>query len=127
MFRGPDAYIGLSNLHLTSGTGHSYPFDSRGDGYGRGEGCVALMVKRLDDAIRDGNPIKAIIRNTAVNQDGYTAASLTYPNGAAQERLIRATYERAGLSLSVSFRYPTNSRYTHVFNTWPCVIGHSLR
>lgn len=94
----------MSNLHLISGSGHSYPFDIRGDGYGRGEGCVALMVKRLDDAIRDGNPIKAVVRNTAVNQDGYTPSSITYPNGLAQEKLIRTTYERAGLCTDVSLQ-----------------------
>lgn len=91
----------MSALHLISGTGRSFPFDVRGDGYGRGEGCAVFMVKRLDDAIRDGNPIKAVIRNTAVNQDGHTPASITYPNGAAQEQLIRDTYERVGLSPSV--------------------------
>lgn len=101
----------MSTLHLTSGSGHSYPFDSRGDGYGRGEGCVALMVKRLDDALKDGNPIKAVIRNTGVNQDGYTAASITYPNGAAQEQLIRATYERAGLNPHVSKNLVMNRDY----------------
>lgn len=92
----------MSTLHLISGSGRSYPFDERGDGYGRGEGCVTFMIKRLDDALKDGNPVQAVIRNTAVNQDGHTASSITYPNGLAQEQLIRDTYHRAGLSPSVS-------------------------
>ncbi|ROW10486.1 hypothetical protein VMCG_02039 [Cytospora schulzeri] len=101
---GPDQRIGMSTLHLTSGTGHCYPFDSRGDGYGRGEGCVVLVLKRLDQALRDRDPVHAILRNTAVNQDGYTPASITYPNGAAQEQLIRSAYSRVGLSpLDVSY------------------------
>lgn len=53
---GPDHYIGMSNLHMLSGTGQSYPFDSRGVGYGRGEGIVVLTLKRLDEALRDGDP-----------------------------------------------------------------------
>lgn len=70
----------MSTLHLTSGTGHCYPFDNRGDGYGRGEGCVVLVLKSLDQALRDRDPVRAVLRNTAVNQDGYTPASITYPN-----------------------------------------------
>ncbi|KUI60431.1 Lovastatin diketide synthase LovF [Cytospora mali] len=101
---GPDQRIGMSTLHLTSGAGHCYPFDSRGDGYGRGEGCVVFVLKRLDQALRDRDPVRAILRNTAVNQDGYTPASITYPNGAAQEQLIRNAYARVGLSpLDVSY------------------------
>lgn len=70
----------MSKLHLTSGSGHCYPFDNRGDGYGRGEGCVVLTLKRLDDALRDRDPVRAVLVNTGVNQDGYTPASITYPN-----------------------------------------------
>jgi acyl transferase domain-containing protein/NADPH:quinone reductase-like Zn-dependent oxidoreductase/NAD(P)-dependent dehydrogenase (short-subunit alcohol dehydrogenase family) len=94
---GPDHYIGMSNLHMLSDTGRSYPFDSRGVGYGRGEGLVVLALKRLDDALRDGDPIRTVIRSTAVNQDGHTVNGITYPNGAAQADLIRTAYSRAGL------------------------------
>lgn len=55
-----------------------------------------MVVKRLDDAIRNGDPIRVVIRETAVNQDGKTA-TITSPDGAAQQRLIRECYERAGL------------------------------
>lgn len=94
---GPDQYVGMSNLHMLSDTGRSYPFDRRGVGYGRGEGVVVLALKRLDDALRDGDPIRTVIRATAVNHDGYTASGITYPNGKAQESLIRSAYEKAGL------------------------------
>ncbi|KAI1500661.1 polyketide synthase [Biscogniauxia marginata] len=94
---GPDHHIGMSTVHLISGTGHSYPFDNRGDGYGRGEGFVVLALKRLDDALRDRDPIRSVIRCTAVNQDGYTPASITNPNEIAQEDLVRAAYARVGL------------------------------
>ena len=94
---GPDHFIGLSNLHLLSSTGRCYPFDERGKGYGRGEGVVALVLKRLDDAIRDRDPIRAIVRSSALGQDGYTPQNITYPNGQAQADLARMTYVRAGL------------------------------
>ncbi|KAI0442664.1 polyketide synthase [Xylaria telfairii] len=93
----PEHHIGMSNLHLLSANGHCYPFDICGEGYGRGEGLVVLLLKRLDDAIRDRDPVHAIIRSTAVNQDGYTPAGITYPNGSAQASLIRTAYSRAGL------------------------------
>ncbi|KAL8707717.1 MAG: hypothetical protein Q9220_007297 [cf. Caloplaca sp. 1 TL-2023] len=94
---GPDQAIGLSNLHLLSNTGKCYPFDERGRGYGRGEGVIALVLKRLGDAINDRDPIRAVIRNTAIGQDGYTPQNITYPNGQAQADLARAAYARAGL------------------------------
>ncbi|KAF3769382.1 hypothetical protein M406DRAFT_85893, partial [Cryphonectria parasitica EP155] len=101
---GPDQRIGMSTLHLTSGAGRCFPFDKRGDGYGRGEGGVVLVMKTLDKALRDRDPIRAVIRSTAVNQDGYTPASITYPSATAQEQLIREAYAKAGLSpLDVSY------------------------
>ncbi|KAJ3579991.1 hypothetical protein NPX13_g583 [Xylaria arbuscula] len=93
----PDQHIGMSNMHMISDTGRSYPFDSRGTGYGRGEGFVALVIKPLDDAIRDGDPVRAIIRGTAVNQNGHTAGGITLPNRRAQADLIRKAYSCAGL------------------------------
>ena len=94
---GPDHFIGLSNLHLLSSTGRCYPFDERGKGYGRGEGVVMLVLKCLDDAIRDRDPVRAIVRSTAIGQDGYTPQNITYPNGQAQADLARTAYSRAGL------------------------------
>ncbi|KAK6223440.1 Type I Iterative PKS [Pestalotiopsis sp. IQ-011] len=93
----PDHHIGMSNLHLIGGSGRSFPFDDRGTGYGRGEGFVVLALKRLEDALRDRDPIRAVIRGTAVNQDGYTPSGITYPNGSAQADLIRSAYKRCGL------------------------------
>ncbi|KAI1212191.1 polyketide synthase [Annulohypoxylon truncatum] len=94
---GPDHHIGMSNMHLISGTGRSYPFDIRGEGYGRGEGFVVFALKRLDHALRDRDPVRAIICGTAVNQDGYTPAGITHPNGKAQADLIRTAYAMSGL------------------------------
>ena len=64
-------------------------FDARADGYVRGEGCGVVVLKRLADALADGDRIHAVIRGTAVNQDGRSNG-LTAPNGPAQEAVIRA-------------------------------------
>jgi acyl transferase domain-containing protein len=84
----PDHMIGMSNLHMLNPDGRSYSFDSRGAGYGRGEGIATLVIKRLDDAIKANDPIRAIIRDAALNQDGHTAG-ITLPSGRAQEALER--------------------------------------
>ncbi|KAK3361247.1 hypothetical protein B0T24DRAFT_684913 [Lasiosphaeria ovina] len=94
-----DMFLAMSSMTLISKDGKSYAFDSRANGYGRGEGSATLVLKRLDDALRDGNPIRAVIRETSVNQDGKTE-TITTPSAEAQEALIRACYSRAGLDPS---------------------------
>jgi zearalenone synthase (highly reducing iterative type I polyketide synthase) len=79
--------------------GLSKAFDSRANGYGRGEGIASLVLKPLANAVRDGNTIRAIIRGTGVNQGGRTPG-ITLPNNQAQEELIRSTYARAGLNIA---------------------------
>ena len=79
-----------------SDEGRCYSFDGRGSGYGRGEGVVALIIKPLKDALAAGDPIRAVIRNTAVNQDGKTPG-ITMPSSEAQESLMRSAYADAGL------------------------------
>lgn len=81
---------------MLSDTGRSHPFDSRGSGYGRGEGVTTVLIKRLDDALQAGDPVRAIIRNTAVNHDGKTNG-ITLPNQRSQESLERSIYQGAGL------------------------------
>jgi len=93
----PDPYIGMSNFHMTSSRGRCYPFDVRGEGYGRGEGFVVVVLKRLRDAIRDRDPIRSVILGTAVNQDGHTPEGITHPSRSAQADLIRSVYARLGL------------------------------
>ncbi|KAK0621803.1 hypothetical protein B0T17DRAFT_493633 [Bombardia bombarda] len=95
----PEMFLTMSSLTLISKDGKSYAFDSRANGYGRGEGSATVILKRLDDALRDGDPIRAVIRDSGVNQDGKTE-TITTPSGEAQEALIRACYRRAGLDPS---------------------------
>ena len=71
--------------------GRCYSFDNRGDGYGRGEGAGVVVLKRLADAIRNNDSIRAVICDTAVNFDGRTNG-VTLPNTDAQHQLLRSVY-----------------------------------
>ncbi|TGJ80976.1 hypothetical protein E0Z10_g7787 [Xylaria hypoxylon] len=91
-----DQHMNTAKLGVLSPNSACYTFDARADGYGRAEGAGALYVKRLSDAIKDGNPIRAVIRATAVNTyvvDG----SESICDGMGQERVVRMAYEKAGL------------------------------
>jgi acyl transferase domain-containing protein len=84
---------------MTSRDGKCHTFDESANGYCRGEGCAAVVLKRMDDAIRDGNEIYAVIKGSAVMQDGKSA-SLTAPNGLAQQQLLQAALDDAGIQPS---------------------------
>ncbi|THY39332.1 hypothetical protein D6C98_10048 [Aureobasidium pullulans] len=77
-----DIFVTMSSLHFLSPKGRCFAFDSRAGSYGRGEGSATIIVKRLDDALRNGDPIRAIIRNTGLNQDGKTE-TITAPSALA--------------------------------------------
>ncbi|PYH65910.1 type I polyketide synthase [Aspergillus vadensis CBS 113365] len=79
---------------VLSPSGQCQTFDANADGYGRGEAINAVYLKRLSDALRDGDCVRAVIRSTAVNFDGRTAV-MTNPSGIAQETLIRTAYKQA--------------------------------
>jgi hybrid polyketide synthase / nonribosomal peptide synthetase ACE1 len=91
-------YISESNLSMLSPTSRSRMWDADADGYARGEGVAAVVLKSLTRALADGDNIECIIRETGVGQDGRTQG-ITMPNGIAQAVLIRDTYARAGLDL----------------------------
>jgi acyl transferase domain-containing protein len=95
----PGMTIGMSVQLTLSPDGTSKSFDASANGYARGEGVTALYVKRLDEAIRDGNPVRAIIRSSASNADGKTAG-IAMPNPEAHEAVIRQAYAAAGLNFS---------------------------
>ena len=77
--------------------GKCYAFDSRGMGYARSEGVSTMVLKRLSDALDAGDPIRAIVRNTGINQDGKTSG-IMLPNSQAQEDLMRSIHSEAGLN-----------------------------
>ena len=77
--------------------GKCYAFDSRGLGYGRGEGVATVLLKRLSDALKAGDPIRAIIRGSSINQDGYTNG-IASPSLEAQESLISSLYQSIGIN-----------------------------
>lgn len=95
----PNTMHQLGAMHMLSPEGISHTFDDRCNGYGRGDGIGALIVKRLSDAIRDGDTIRAVIRGTGANADGKTP-SITQPSSVSQAELINQTYEDAGLDKS---------------------------
>ncbi|KAF2139471.1 uncharacterized protein K452DRAFT_232273 [Aplosporella prunicola CBS 121167] len=92
----PDNFKTMGSLGFLSPDGKCFAFDSRGNGYGRGEGVATIVIKRLKDAVAAGDPIRAVIRETVLNQDGKTE-TLTSPSQAAQEALMRECYARAGI------------------------------
>lgn len=93
----PATMITFSHAHMLAPDGRCKTFDAAADGYVRGEGCGVIVVKRLADAIRDGDRIRAVIRGSAINQDG-ASGGLTVPNGVAQQRVIAEACKRAGVA-----------------------------
>lgn len=91
--------LSLNNMKMLSPQGRSFSFDARADGYSRGEGFSVVLVKRMNDAIRDGDMIRAVVRSTGSNQDGHTPG-VTQPSRDLQARLIKETYDKAGLDLN---------------------------
>jgi acyl transferase domain-containing protein len=88
--------IAMTEQGVLAPDGQCKTFDANADGYARGEGVVAIMVKKLSDAVRDRDPIRAIVRSSCVNSDGRTAG-LSLPNSASHEALMRRTHDIAGL------------------------------
>ncbi|HEY9088382.1 MAG TPA: beta-ketoacyl synthase N-terminal-like domain-containing protein, partial [Anaerolineaceae bacterium] len=93
----PDNQISFSRLRMLSSDGRCKTFDAAADGFGDGEGCGVVVLKRLPDALRDGDRILAVIRGSAINQDG-ASSGLTAPNGPSQEVVIRTALANAGIA-----------------------------
>ena len=87
----------MAALGMLSPTGSCNAFDAAANGAIRGEGCGVIVLKRLGEAVADGDRVWGLIRGTAVNQNGATAG-LAVPNGPAQERVIEEALSRAGVS-----------------------------
>ena len=96
MLLNPEGMVYASKLGAMAADGHCKTFDARADGYVRSEGCGIVVLKRLRDALRDGDPVVAVVRGSAVNQDGRSSG-LTAPNGPAQQAVIRSALARTGI------------------------------
>ena len=89
-------WLQLISTRLLSAEGKSFAFDHRANGYGPGEGVCCLILKPLDRALAAGDPIRAVVRNSGVNQDGRTQG-LTMPSSEAQIALAQSVYLSASL------------------------------
>ena len=90
----PEQTISLSKWGLMAPDGRCKTFDARANGFVRSEGCGVVVLKRLADALADGDTVWAVIRGSAVNQDGHSTA-MTAPNGLAQQEVVRRALANA--------------------------------
>jgi acyl transferase domain-containing protein/acyl carrier protein len=93
----PHPLVLTSQVQALSPDGRCKTFDAAANGYGRGEGAAILVLKRLSDAVANGDNILALIRGSAINHDGPTSG-LTVPNGLAQEKLFRQALDNADIT-----------------------------
>ncbi|KAJ5953151.1 Acyl transferase/acyl hydrolase/lysophospholipase [Penicillium verhagenii] len=94
----PEMTIAMSEQAVLSPDGSCKTFSADANGYARGEAISAVYLKPLADAIRDGNPVRAVIRATSTNNDGRGPGGIMMPNDVAHEALIRRAYEVAGIT-----------------------------
>ena len=93
----PDISQFLLEYGMLSPKGQCRAFDAAADGFVRGEGCGVVILRRADLAHQENNPVWALVRGSAINQNGVSAG-LTVPNGMAQQQVIRQALERAGVT-----------------------------
>ena len=93
---GPTTTAAMTQEGILSCEGSCKTFDAAADGFARGEAITAVYIKLLDDALKDRNPIRAVVRNTGTNSDGKSASILS-PNGKSHELLMKKVYQDAGL------------------------------
>ncbi len=94
----PYSFVGFSKASMISAHGHCLPFDARADGYVRAEGGGLFLLKPLDAALRDGNPIQAVLLASGINTDGARKKGLTIPSEAAQAELMGDVLRQSGLA-----------------------------
>jgi myxalamid-type polyketide synthase MxaE and MxaD len=95
----PRSTINMSKMRMMASDGRCKTFDALANGFVRGEGCGVVVLKRLSDALADGDPVLALVRGSAINQDGRSSG-LTAPNVLAQQAVIREALANAGLTPS---------------------------
>lgn len=92
----PYGFVLVSKAGALAPDGRCKAFDATADGYGRGEGCGVVVLKRLSDALADGDRVAAVIHGSAVNHDGRSSG-VSVPNGIAQQEVVRAALADAGV------------------------------
>ncbi|PYI12323.1 putative polyketide synthase [Aspergillus sclerotiicarbonarius CBS 121057] len=92
----PDMFVHMSELGFLSPSGRCQSFDAAGDGYARGEGVMAILLKPLNEALQNGDPIRAVIRGTRINQDGRTQG-ISLPSSEAQRNNLFSLYKQLEL------------------------------
>ncbi len=93
----PDASIGFSKASMLSPSGKCFAFDSRANGYVRGEGAGMIVLKPISKAVEDGDRVYAVVRAAVINQDGHTS-SMTVPGVESQAAMLREAYKQAGMT-----------------------------
>ncbi len=93
----PEHLIGICQMKALSPDGRCKTFDAKADGFGQGEGCGVVALKRLSDATADGDRILALIRGSAVNHDGHSR-TVTTPSGPAQRAMLQQALDNAGVN-----------------------------
>ncbi|MFT9818492.1 amino acid adenylation domain-containing protein [Lysinibacillus sp. NPDC056185] len=95
----PESFIGLSKQHGLAADGRCKTFTENADGFGRGEGCGVIVLKKLSEAKADNDTIYAIVKGVSVGQDGRTNG-MTAPNGSAQKRVIKQALTQAKMTIN---------------------------
>ena len=106
----PEMFTYLEYQGFLAPDGICKSFDASANGYGRGEGVAALILKPVNNAVEEGDPIRAVIRGTGVNQNGKTKG-ITLPSAAAQAALIESTYQSAGLTYAETNFFEAHVRH----------------
>ena len=109
--------LSLCNMGFLSRDSKCHSFDHRANGYARGEGIGVVILKRVVDAVRDNDTIRAVIRSTGTNQDGHTPG-ITLPNVDSQTALITETYRKANLDMRIT-GYVESHGACHVIHIIP--------
>src|SRR6476661_666374 len=94
----PEPSVGFCQAQMLARDGRCKAFDARGDGFVRSDGVGIIVLKRLADALADHDPIYAVIRGSAVNNDGRSGGLLMTPSRAGQEAVLREAYKNSGIS-----------------------------
>jgi acyl transferase domain-containing protein len=92
----PDMFVHMSQLGFLSPGGRCRSFDSKGDGYARGEGALAIVLKPVRQALEDGDPVRAVIKATRINHNGRTQG-ISLPSKEEQQRNLESLYAGSGI------------------------------